>query len=41
MQGVICMFTNKNQWGMIKLRMTCPQLFSVTGEAGKQNGRNY
>lgn len=27
-----CLFTNKNKWGMIKLRMVSPQLFSVSYE---------
>ena len=27
-----CLFTNKNKWGMIKLRMASPQLFSVSYE---------
>ena len=26
----MCLFTNKNKWGMIKLRMASPQLFSVS-----------
>ena len=28
----MCLFTNKNKWGMIKLRMASPQLFSVSYE---------
>ena len=28
----MCLFTNKNKWGMIKLRMVSPQLFSVSYE---------
>ena len=32
----MCLFTNKNKWGMIKLRMESPQLFSVSYENSEE-----
>ncbi len=32
------LFTNKNKWGMIKLRMASPQLFSVSYENTDEMG---